>query len=76
MRGPHALCLQEVFDVSGKRIWWIRWLLPSRAKRRGDGIFFPTLYDSLQVQPQELSSTAWASKDTSEVLSSNEQHLV
>ena len=51
-------------------------MLPSRAKQRGDGIFFPTMYDSLHAQPQELSTTTWASQNRVEVLSSSEQHLV
>ena len=72
----HVLRLQEVFGVSGKRFWWIKWMLPSAAKQRGDGIFFPTMYDSLHAQPQELSTTSWAPQNSVEVLSSSEQHLV
>lgn len=49
------LDLQETFDVSGLRLWWIRWLLPARAKRRGDGIFFPTVYDQAAVPPQNTN---------------------
>lgn len=51
-------------------------MLPSRAKRRGDGIFFPTMYDSLHAQPQELSSATWAVQNSLEVVSSSEQHMV
>ncbi len=67
--------VQEVFDVSGHKLWWIRWMLPSRAKRRGDGIFFPTMYDSLQAMPQELDMTAWANQE-SEVLSHEGMQVV
>lgn len=68
--------IQEVFDVSGHRLWWIRWMLPSRAKRRGDGIFFPTMYDSLQVQPQDLDLTPRTRQHISEVLSQSDVSAV
>ncbi len=68
--------MQEVFDVSGHRLWWIRWVLPSRAKRRGDGIFFPTMYDSLQVQPQDLDLTPRTRQHISEVLSQSDMSVV
>lgn len=42
--------MQETFDVSGLRLWWLRWMLPSRARRQGDGIFFPTVYNQPAVQ--------------------------
>lgn len=49
-------CVQETFDVTGQLLWWIRWLLPSRARRRGDGIFYPTVYNSSQGSLITLSS--------------------
>ncbi|KAL0050134.1 hypothetical protein WJX82_004923 [Trebouxia sp. C0006] len=67
---------QEVFDVSGHRLWWMRWMLPSSAKRRGDGIFFPTMYDSLQVQPQDLDLTPRTRQHISEVLSQSDSSAV
>ena len=68
--------MQEVFDVTGHRLWWIRWVLPSRAKRRGDGIFFPTMYDSLQARPQDLDLTPKSRQPSSEIVSRDNLQVV
>lgn len=67
---------QEVFDVSGHKMWWVIWLLPSRTKRRGDGIFFPTVYDSLHARPQDLDLTPRSAQKVREVLSHDEMQAV
>eukprot|EP00899_Mesostigma_viride_P015301 jgi/Mesvir1/23772/Mv10598-RA.2 len=34
---------QEVFVVVGLRWWWLRWMLPSWHRQKGDGCVFPTV---------------------------------
>lgn len=67
---------EEVFNVTGHRLWWLIWLLPSRAKQRGDGIFFPTIYDSMQAQPQHLNLISRTSHVKSPTSPHAEEQLV
>eukprot|EP01025_Chloroclados_australasicus_P067936 TRINITY_DN9424_c1_g1_i1.p1 TRINITY_DN9424_c1_g1~~TRINITY_DN9424_c1_g1_i1.p1 ORF type:complete len:327 (-),score=23.34 TRINITY_DN9424_c1_g1_i1:23-1003(-) len=35
----------EIFDVKGKRWWWIRWMLPSLSRKNGNGYQFQQVED-------------------------------
>lgn len=43
---------QEAFDVHG-RWWWLTWMLPSNAPKRGNGVVLPTIYHEHEGSPGE-----------------------